>query len=82
MIYDNIKSHKKAGLHPLSRKCYFRKTTGGVLNDSSGLGAGLMILIRELNLPAFTYLGLTESNAGPSQEFQNTAQYLSFSFPV
>ena len=26
---DNIKRHKKAGLHPLSRKYSFGKTTGG-----------------------------------------------------
>ena len=29
MTYDNIKSHKKPGLHPLSRICIFEKTTGG-----------------------------------------------------
>ena len=26
--YDNIKSHKKTGLHPVSRTCIFGKTTG------------------------------------------------------
>ena len=41
-----------------------------------------MILFRELNLPGFIHLGLAESNAGPSQEFQNKGHYLSFSFPV
>ena len=30
VAYDKIKSHKKAGFLPLSRKCNFRKTTGGV----------------------------------------------------
>ena len=53
-----------------------------VLNDTSSLGAVLMILFRELNLPGFIHLGLAESNAGPSQEFQNKGHYLSFSFPV
>ena len=28
LAYDNIKSHKKPGIHPLSRKCIFGKTTG------------------------------------------------------
>ena len=28
MTYDNIKSDKKPGLHPLSRKDIFGKTTG------------------------------------------------------
>ena len=28
MSYDNIKSHKKTGLHPLSRRYIFGKTTG------------------------------------------------------
>ena len=28
VTYDNIKSHKKPGLHPLSEKCIFGKTTG------------------------------------------------------
>ena len=27
VIYDNIKSHKKTGLHPLSRKYSYGKTT-------------------------------------------------------
>ena len=40
------------------------------------------MLFRELNLPKFIYLGLTEFNAGPSQGVQNTGQYLSFSLPV
>ena len=30
MTYDNIKSHQKAGLHPLSKKPTFGKTTGYV----------------------------------------------------
>ena len=41
-----------------------------------------MILLREINVPGLTFLGLTESNVGPSQEVQNTGQYLSFSFLV
>ena len=28
--FDNIKSHKKTGFHPLFRRYIFRKTTGGV----------------------------------------------------
>ena len=27
--YDNVKSYKKPGLHPLSRRYIFRKTTEG-----------------------------------------------------
>ena len=30
VTYDNIKSHKKAGLHTFYRKYIFRKTSGGV----------------------------------------------------
>ena len=29
VIYDNIKSHKKPRLYPLSRRCIFGKATGG-----------------------------------------------------
>ena len=29
MAYDNIKSHKKPGHHPFSRRYVFRKTAGG-----------------------------------------------------
>ena len=29
LTYDNIKSHKKPGFHPLFRGCIFGKTTGG-----------------------------------------------------
>ena len=29
MTYDNIKSHKKAGPHPLSENTFLEKTTGG-----------------------------------------------------
>ena len=29
VTYDNIKSHKKPGFHPLFRGCIFGKTTGG-----------------------------------------------------
>ena len=29
MTYDNIKSHKKPGLHPLTRTYNFGKTTAG-----------------------------------------------------
>ena len=29
VTYDNIKSHKKPGLHHLSRRCIFRKATRG-----------------------------------------------------
>ena len=29
MTYDNIKSHKKGGFYPLTRKHIFGKTTGG-----------------------------------------------------
>ena len=35
VTYDNIQSHKKAGLHPLSRKYIFRKTTW-----KRGIGGG------------------------------------------
>ena len=30
MTYDNIKSPRKQGLHPLSRRYIFGKTTGGI----------------------------------------------------
>ena len=30
VAYDNVKSRKKAGFHPLSRKNYFGITTAGV----------------------------------------------------
>ena len=30
VTYENIESHKKAWLQPLSRGCIFRKNTGGV----------------------------------------------------
>ena len=30
VTYDNIKSHKKPGLNPLSRSYIFGKTTGGI----------------------------------------------------
>ena len=36
VTYDNIKSHTKPGLHPLSRRCIFAKTTG----DGGGGGKG------------------------------------------
>ena len=29
VTYDNIKSHKKPGIQPLSRRYIFGKTTGG-----------------------------------------------------
>ena len=29
VTYDNIKSHKNPGFHPLFRRCIFRKTTRG-----------------------------------------------------
>ena len=29
MTFDNIKSHRKPGLHPLSRRCSFGKTAEG-----------------------------------------------------
>ena len=29
MAYDNIKSHKKPGFHPLFRRRSFQKTAGG-----------------------------------------------------
>ena len=29
VAYDNIKSHKKPGVYPLSERCSFGKTTGG-----------------------------------------------------
>ena len=32
VTYDNIKIHKKAGLHPLSRRCILEKTTGGQID--------------------------------------------------
>ena len=38
MTYDNIKSHKKSGLHPLSIRYSFKKNKRGVsnFNDSHG----------------------------------------------
>ena len=39
--YDNIKSHKKAGLHPLFRRCSFRKTTGDSIKPSPPVFLGL-----------------------------------------
>ena len=33
VAYDNIKSHEKAGLHPLSRKYISRKITAGIQSD-------------------------------------------------
>ena len=38
MTYDNIKSDKKPGLHPLSRKDIFGKTTGW--GEGGGGGGG------------------------------------------
>ena len=31
--YDNVRSHKKAELHPVTRRYIFRKTTGGCQID-------------------------------------------------
>ena len=76
MAYDNVESPKKAGLHSLSRKCNFKKTICGVKLTPN------LLWLSESNLPGFIYLGLTEFNAGSSQEVENTGQYLSFSFPV
>ena len=39
--YDNIKSHKKAGLHPLFRRYSFRKTTGDSIEPSPPVFLGL-----------------------------------------
>ena len=42
VTYDNIKSHKKQGFHPLFRRNIYRKVTEGV----------------KVTLPAPTFLGL------------------------
>ena len=42
--YDNIKSHKKPGFHPLFRRNIFRKTTGEVKLISSPAVLGLTLL--------------------------------------
>ena len=34
VTYDNIKSYKKQGLHPFSRRCIFGKPTGGTQTDT------------------------------------------------
>ena len=34
VTYDNIKSHKKPGLHPVPKRYLFEKTTGGGSNCS------------------------------------------------
>ena len=36
VTYDNIKSHKKTGFHPLYETCIFGKTTGIVQTDPLG----------------------------------------------
>ena len=42
VTYDNIKSHTKPGLHPLSRRCIFAKTTKGLGGGGDGgVGAEL-----------------------------------------
>ena len=42
VTYDNIKSHKKPGLHPLSRRYIFGKTTGGVKGAQIDLSASIL----------------------------------------
>ena len=42
MTYDNIKSHKKPGLHPLSRRYIFGKTTEGVKGAQIDLSASIL----------------------------------------
>ena len=42
MTYDNIKSHKKPGLHPLSRRYIFGKTTGGLKGAQIDLSASIL----------------------------------------
>ena len=37
VAYNNIKSHKKPGLYPVSRRYSFEKTTGGQIDPSSRL---------------------------------------------
>ena len=39
MAYDNIKSHKKPGFHPLFRRRSFQKTAGGGGGGGGGGGA-------------------------------------------
>ena len=41
ITYDNIKSHKKPGFHPLFRRYIFRKTTEG---EGGGLVVKLTLL--------------------------------------
>ena len=43
VTYDNIKSYKKAGFHPLFRRYIFRKTTGGQIDPSAFLGLNVII---------------------------------------
>ena len=51
MPYDNIKSHKKPGFHPLFRRYIFRKTTEGV-----GCKAALGLTVSELYLITAIYV--------------------------
>ena len=43
MTYDNIKSHKKPGLQPLSRRYIFGKTTGGVYLTPTPIPSSLRV---------------------------------------
>ena len=45
--YDNIKSHKKTGLHPLSRRYIFGKTTG---EGHIGPRPSSLLRVKELSL--------------------------------
>ena len=46
MTYDNTKSHKKSGLHSLSRRYIFRNTTGRAqIDPSSRLRVNNMVQI-------------------------------------
>ena len=40
--FDNIKSQRKPGLHPLSRRYIFGKTTGGVKGGQIDLSTSIL----------------------------------------
>ena len=48
--YDNIKSHKKAGFHPLFGRYIFRKTTGGEGGREVKLTPPAVLVLSKLNV--------------------------------